>query len=386
MGWSVDGSRERPIRLAWFVHPLRLGGVENFLLRLARELDPDQIGVVALFHQRGPVSDAFAEAGVEVHISSSESFEQGFTGLVELLASLDLDAVQTNLYSPLAAVAAGTIGLPHIWRVGGHPDVALRRLPPDERRAQVELMALQSCGIVCNSDHVRGAFEGIAGPQPIVIRNGVPVADPNDTTRLDQGDRPPRVCMLAHFDPQKRHEDLLRAAPRVLEQAPGTSFRLLGSTFEEPTLHAYRTELDELVRALELEEHVEFAATSEAAIELQRARVSVLPSIGESSSNAILESFAAGTPVVAADSAGNSEMIESGVEGLLVPPRDPTALAEAILDVLADPAYGERLARGGLRRLQSTYGIETCARQYEEFYRDRLGQAVENPQSSGGRP
>ena len=371
MQTDADPFRRPPMRIAWFVHPLRLGGVEHFLLRLAQELDPERIQVVVVFHARGPVVDAFSHAGLEVQTGGNESFEHGFAELVERLGSLELDAVQTNLYSPLAAVAAGTLGLPHLWRVGGHPDIALRRLPLDERKAQVELMALQSRGIVCNSEYVRNAFRGVAGPAPALIRNGMPPLQPA-LAATEPTDPSGTICMIGHFDPQKRHEDLIRAAPRVLRAFPDTCFSLFGSTFDEPTLQAYRDDLDDLIRSLDLQSRMVLGPTNQPDTELRRSSVSVLPSVGESSSNAILESFAAGTPVVAADSAGNAEMIEPGVTGLLVPPREPEALAEAILAILADPDLARRLAEGGRRRLHAVYGIEACARAYEAFYRQHL--------------
>lgn len=375
---SANGSGREGLRIAWFVHPKRMGGVESFLLRLARHLAPERVQVAVLFHVDGPVARVFARSGLDVHVCRDDGFEQGFAELVRLLSHLRVDAVQTNLYSPLAAVAAGSLALPHLWRVGGHPEVALRRFTPDERQAQLELMALQSCGIVCNSRYVSAAFDGIAGPDPVVIRNGMPRGQAGHRGRGAPKDpeAPPRVCMLAHFDPQKRHEDLIRAAPFVLQREPRTRFLFFGSTFDEPSLVEYRLELESLARSLGLEGSVQFGETDQAESELDRSTVSVLPSLGESSSNAILESFAAGTPVIAADSAGNSEMIDCGIDGLLVPPHAPQELGEAILSVVRNRTLAGALAEGGLRRLRDVYDIELCARRYEAFYDDHLRRNV----------
>ena len=362
------------MRIAWYVHPLRLGGLEKFLIRLARQLDTEQVRVVAFFLSHGKVSEAFIEQGVESHVLESPTFRTAYESLSEAYARHHIDAVQTNMFTPLAAIAAGQKRIPHIWRVGGHPDVALRRMNPSARREQLEIMALQSAAVICNSDFVAESFTGIAGPPPIVIRNGIARQHPSQRPPLAKPSSPKelRICMLAHFDEQKRHEDVIRAAARVNHHLPTAKFFLFGSTFGEESSVRYRRSLRVLVKELGLDGVVIMRTTQQAGLELRRATVSLMPSVDESSSNAILESMACGTPVIAADSGGNKEMIESGLDGLLVQPHSPDALAKAILEVTQNSDLASRLAKGGHQRLERDYDISRCARQYEQFYRKCL--------------
>jgi glycosyltransferase involved in cell wall biosynthesis len=105
---------------------------------------------------------------------------------------------------------------------------------------------------------------------------------------------------------------------------------------------------------------------------LAAAAVSVLPSISEGISNTLLESMAAGVPVVASRVGGTPEVIEDGEHGLLVPPNDPEVLAGAISRVLGDPILAAKLGANGRRRVTQEFSFEAVVRQTEDLYRKLL--------------
>src|SRR5205814_908313 len=84
---------------------------------------------------------------------------------------------------------------------------------------------------------------------------------------------------------------------------------------------------------------------------LQQLDVSVLSSLTEGLSNALLESMAAGLPVVATRVGGNPEIVADGITGLLVPPKDPLRLSEAICNLLANPELRARMGASGKERI-----------------------------------
>ena len=86
---------------------------------------------------------------------------------------------------------------------------------------------------------------------------------------------------------------------------------------------------------------------------LWAADVFVLPSVSEGISNAVLEAMATGMAVVTTDCGGMTEVVDDGVEGLVVPVRDPVALAEALGRLAADPGLRDRMGRAGLARVRS---------------------------------
>ena len=107
---------------------------------------------------------------------------------------------------------------------------------------------------------------------------------------------------------------------------------------------------------------------------LSEAAISVLPSLSEGISNALLESMAAGIPVIATRVGGNPEVVEDGVSGLLVPPRDSVALAAAASRVLEDEDLACTLGQAGIARVSQLFSIESSLHQTEHLYQ-RLVEA-----------
>ena len=101
---------------------------------------------------------------------------------------------------------------------------------------------------------------------------------------------------------------------------------------------------------------------------LRAADLFVHPSHQEGFSNAILEAMAAGLPVVACDVGGNPEAVVDGVTGRLVPPRDPTALANAMAEILADPGKGRSMGEAGRQRATEQFSLDRMVREIEEMY------------------
>ena len=100
--------------------------------------------------------------------------------------------------------------------------------------------------------------------------------------------------------------------------------------------------------------------------------VSVMPSLNEGLSNVLLESMAAGVPVVATRVGGTPEAIEDGVNGLLVPPGDANALANSIGHVLAHPLLAARLGHAARQSATARFSTEQMVRATEQLYESLL--------------
>jgi glycosyltransferase involved in cell wall biosynthesis len=116
---------------------------------------------------------------------------------------------------------------------------------------------------------------------------------------------------------------------------------------------------------------------------LAEVAVSVLPSLSEGLSNSVLESMAAGVPVVATAVGGNPEAVEDGVTGVLVPPRDPLALARAICGLLEDRPRAARFGQAGRQRVVERFSDERMVRETEGFYGDLLARKGRRPSAVG---
>src|SRR5262249_36859850 len=106
---------------------------------------------------------------------------------------------------------------------------------------------------------------------------------------------------------------------------------------------------------------------------LQVADLFVLPSLFEGLPLAALEAMAAGEPVIASRISGTDEAVADGTTGVLVPPGNPTALAQAIRTVLNDHGLAERLGAAGRARVHAEFSAGQMVRAVEASYDDLLG-------------
>jgi glycosyltransferase involved in cell wall biosynthesis len=90
--------------------------------------------------------------------------------------------------------------------------------------------------------------------------------------------------------------------------------------------------------------------------------------VSEAASLTLMEAMAASRPVVVTDVGGNPEIVRQGVDGLLVPRRDPGALAAALLQVLDSPALARRMGESGAGRVREVYRIDRTVQRYFDLY------------------
>ena len=170
----------------------------------------------------------------------------------------------------------------------------------------------------------------------------------------------------------------ITAAKLVAQSHPEVTFRVAGV-------------IDESVRRLAEESGIgnrlDFVGRiSDVPAFLSGLDVAVLTSHSEGLSNAILEYMAAGRPVVATAVGATAELIENGIQGLLVPPGDPQAVASAIERLLDDPALASQMGAAGRQRVRQKYSLEDMVRRHEDFYIDLVQgrRAKQGGNLSGG--
>lgn len=187
---------------------------------------------------------------------------------------------------------------------------------------------------------------------------------------LPPGREPHTLLFFGRIWPYKGLRYLLEALPRVAEQHPGVRLIIAGrgdalTRYVPPGCDTSR---------IDILNH--FIPLSEVASLFQRSAIAVLPYIESSQSGVAALAMAMGTPVVASRVGGLSEMIRHGDDGLLVPPGDVPALAEAICQVLGDRALYQRLQANAIARCQTDLNWATIAAQTVEVYRKVLADGV----------
>jgi L-malate glycosyltransferase len=187
------------------------------------------------------------------------------------------------------------------------------------------------------------------------VPNGVTIPE----WRSDPSTVPPTAVVVANFRWYKGHDVLADALARVTSPV---SVRLRGEGDHRDKTREALADLGILHKVVFVDHPADVQA------ELRRAQFGIHPSRTEGLSNAILEELAAGLPVVATDVGGTSLLIESGVNGLLVPSSEPQALAEAIA-TMADQ-HSKRVAMAEeARRMVHSFSWEASAKRTEQVLR-----------------
>jgi glycosyltransferase involved in cell wall biosynthesis len=177
------------------------------------------------------------------------------------------------------------------------------------------------------------------------------------------------VGNVAALTANKGQVDFIRAARVVADRFPGTRFFVVGEG-------EMRSELEALVRELKLDGVVVFTGFREDRLEIMSMFTCfVLSSYLEGLGTSIMDAQAMGIPVVATDTGGVPDIVEDGVTGLLVPPGDANALAQAIVRLLEDEGLKQHLAKKALAQSRG-YDYRQMVYKTLDAYRELAGGRV----------
>jgi glycosyltransferase involved in cell wall biosynthesis len=230
---------------------------------------------------------------------------------------------------------------------------------------------------VSEADRRRGLELGLFAPEAVsLIRSGIALdrfraATGGDAARrrLGLGADAPVVTQVGNFKPQKAPLDFVRVAAAVARAVPSARFVMPG---EGPL----RARAEALARELGLGDRVRFCGWwDDVPALLAATTVSVLTSRHEGLPRAVVESLAAGVPVVATAVDGTVEVVRDGVNGLLAPAGDVAGLAAAVVALLRDPQRRARMAAAAGRGLEE-FDVDRMVREQEVLYRWLCGRST----------
>jgi glycosyltransferase involved in cell wall biosynthesis len=280
-----------------------------------------------------------------------------------------------NLFAvPVARLAGAKIVIASIRDCG---DI----LKPWQRWLQKIICRLADCVLV-NADAIRESLisQGYRPDNISVIRNAI--AQPK-TMNLEESSgireelgltaSVPLVMVLSRLNRMKGIEYFLDAASIVAAKLPETRFLIVGDG-------GIRQELESRATCLGLAGKIVFTGfRTDVPRILSEVSLSVLPSLSEGLSNTLLESMAWGVPVVATRVGGNTEIIEDGVSGLIVPPRNSAMLANAMTTLLKNPALASSFGVAGKRRIAEVFSLKRSVREIEHLYQKLIEGSEYSP-------
>lgn len=341
-----------PVRVAYCLDSMEgSGGTESNAVRTAEAIDPSRVQLtVFAMRPEGPMRARYAAAGVPVVptpriatlvapytagqvVRLARSFREHETEVVHC------HDTYTNWFAGLAA------------RVAGIPLLTSKRWIGGERRHLLlsRVAYRVSTRVLANSQGVARTLiesDGVSGRRVVVVPNFVEDAAFATPSAADVasrraawgvGSRHPVIGCVARLRPEKGQETLLRAAARLIDRWPNLGVVLVGDGPQEMTLRTLAAELGITDRVF-FTGHQPNRPNPHALFD-----VSVLASDHEGFPNTVIEAMAAGRPVVASNVGGVPDAVRDEQTGLLTPPRNPAAVADALARLLDAPQWAAAL-------------------------------------------
>ncbi len=362
-----------PRTIAFLPPRLVTGGTQRHLLEVLKFLDRRRFHPVVISAKRGgELGRAIVAAGVElVQLDLGERMlSADFVRCVRETAAVfrdrRVDVVQCFQWRP------ALIGMLAARLAGRGRVVAGRRSAPIEHGGRgflEELVVRMADRIVVNAEAIRP--RGAAGARTEVIPSGVdtsifhppPGSRAELRARLGLPPGHPVIGTVGRLEVRKGTDVLLEAAARLWRNGlPELRLLVVGDGPLRDELPALAARLGIADRVLMLGDRADVSDV------LGALDVFVLPSRTEGMSNALLEAMATALPVVATAVGGNPEVVTAETTGMLVPPDDSIAMADAVARLVASPQDAARLGAAARAHVEAHYSAPAMVRRLEAVY------------------
>jgi len=369
------------------------GGAQEHVASMLSHIDRNMYDVRVIGLSDGSAVRRWRALGVQVEVVRETDDAAAVERVADLLEDWRTQVLHGHMYraevvGTRAALLLEERGLPRPYVIN---TVHSSRVRSQEDRDLLRELTPSMDRLVAVSKSIVAKLEadGRTGPPIELIYNGVDLKryDHQEaccTLPEEYGFEPgsPMVGVVARLEPEKGHTTLLEAWALVLKRVPDARLLIIGEGSRREALEEQAHELGLLgeectgdscvgTRHARPGARVVFTGRRDDVPAVTAALdVAVLPSYREAQGLVILEAMALSRPVVASRVGGIPEMIEDGVTGLLVPPRDPEALAAAITRLLLDHPFADTLARAGHDVAHERFCIEAMVSAIQNLYDD----------------
>lgn len=364
------------------------GGVEWVVYWLTSNLDRDRYRVIVCCLQSlGELGERLRDQGITVLVFNGRSsinllhIPRNFYviwNLIKLLRREKVQIVHTHEFfsGSLGRIAAKLAKIP----------ITILMLHNKDRWKKLihiyidRIMANWTDKIVANSYSVKEftiLYEGLNPSNFTVVHNGIDskrfssnlINRKTKKPELGIENSTPTLVIVGRFTTQKGHRHLIEALPAVVEKFPKLKLLIVGD--DSPFDVSTKEETFHLVDTLGLMEKVVFLGERKDVPEiLCAADIFVLPSLWEGFGLVIAEAMAAGIPVIASKIDGIPEVVKDGVTGILVPPKNPDALSNAIIHLLNKPNKAKAMGQAGKERVERYFTVDEMVIRWDELYQE----------------
>ncbi len=369
------------IKILWLIKGLGMGGAERLLETAIPYFDREKFDyeVAYCLAAKNDAVPALENANIPVHcLNFRKNYDpRGIYNLLRLLRERRPQIFHLHLpYTGILGRVAGRLSGVKAIIYTEHN--VMEKYHPVTRWLNLATYPLNE-RVIAVSDEVERTIVKhrlSRGTDRVVIRNGIKLDGEGLTgqpekTKHDLGIPLSHkvVGNIAHIRPEKGHEYLLQAARLVLTHRDDVTFVIVG----REKIPGDMQRLERLAGELDIRQNVIFTGFRQDVPELIGVfDLFALSSLFEGLPLALLEAMLQGKPAVATSVGGIPEVIEDGVDGFLVPARDPAALAEKIRQLLDDDALRRAMSHNASATVREHFGIAEMVKKVEQVYCDVL--------------
>ena len=348
---------------------LNVGGTEGQFVEVACGLDRARWDVrVACVRAEGPLRARLEGAGLQPWSLGPSSFKSpglavAILRLAAYLRRHDVRLVHCfDFYSNIVGVPAARLARTPVV-IASQRDMGDLRSRGQQSVHSLALRLATHILVNCEAIAVRLAHTRAARRHRLgVVPNGVDLTRFEPVAAAANRVGVTTIATLANLRPEKGLLQLIEAAAIVTRRAPRARFVIWGDG-------PLRADLEARIRTLQLTGRVEMrGATREPARALKESQIFVLASLSEACSNVVLEAMATGVPVVGTRVGGTPGLVDADRTGLLVPPGDAPALAEAIVRLIEAPGMATEMGVQGRARAIAEFAMERMHERIDSFY------------------
>jgi len=359
-----------PINILYIINTLGYGGTERQLVELIHRLDRSRfqphlctLKASAALIDGLDVPKLFLEFSGFSHPSCLNQLWR----LWRYVRTHNIHLIQTFFQDPFL-LAAMIKPFHKVKLIGSFRDLGFWRTSSENRKMRFAYPFFD--GFIANSLAVKEHFINIDGLSPErieVIYNGIDISSISEKQPRKKFYDPPLVGIVANLNrPVKRVEDFIKAAALVIREVPQAIFVVVGDGHLRP-------KLESLANSVGLSDKITFTGRVDNPLQIVATfQIGVITSETEGFCNAIMEYMACGVPVIATNAGGNSELIEDGVNGVLVPVGDCQTLSRRLIELISNRTFAEIIGMAGYKSVQSLYSIEDMVTKYEIHYENNV--------------
>lgn len=389
------GDIKRPIKVLFVSHSSGMWGAERSLLLLLKNIDRKHFEPIVILPCPGPLKEKIDNLDIKIYEVWSPWWVKLQVGearfgrriikeiiqeiiavfrLCRIVSKEKVAVIYTNTIVKFSgAITAFITKKPHLWHI--------REIIPDNpnlrsvlpHKMLFKLISRTSRTIIANSNATTAQFQGINSDEKIRV-----IYNTSETTEVENSNYFPDiggvkltdwiVAVVGTFQKRKAQDDAIRAVKIAERAITNIKLLLIGDGQKE-----YKDYLENLCSELNISDRIVFTGyRNDVPQILPHCKLLLMPSWNEPFGRVVIEAMAAGVPVIGANNGGVKEIIQDGITGYLVPPKNPAEIAKKMIYLFHHPLLAQQMGNNGKKVVEEKFSVQNYTRCVENIIREGI--------------